>query len=94
MSKTCPKCGADYNGRPAPNQHDYWCGSTTWGDGDFYQSPECVRRERDQLLERIKRLENAGNEVVYWFSPMAKHQLTPLHLAALNQWHAAKEAKP
>ena len=58
MSKSCPKCGADYNGRPAPNQHDYWCGSTTWGEGDFYQSPECVRRERDQLVERIKRLED------------------------------------
>ena len=86
MNNTCPKCGADYNGRPAPNQHDYWCGSTTWGDGDFYQSPECVRRERDQLVERIKRLEE--------FSPMAKHQLTSLHLAALNQWHAAKEVKP
>lgn len=62
MNKTCPKCGADYNGRPAPNQHDYWCGSTTWGEGDFYQSPECVRRERDQLLERIKRLESVVND--------------------------------
>lgn len=67
MNNTCPKCGADYNGRPAPNQHDYWCGSTTWNDGDFYQSPECVRRERDQLLaqnieltERIKRMEEAA----------------------------------
>lgn len=67
MNKTCPKCGAEYNGRPAPNQHDYWCGSTTWGEGDFYQSPECVRRERDQLLaqnieltERIKRMEEAA----------------------------------
>jgi len=52
VNKTCPKCAADYNGRPAPNQHDYWCGSTTWNDGDFYQSPECVRRERDQILEQ------------------------------------------
>ena len=52
MNKTCAKCAAEYNGKPAPKQHDYWCGSTTWGDGDFYQSPECVRRERDQLLER------------------------------------------
>lgn len=62
MSKTCPKCGAEYNGRPAPNQHDYWCGSTTWGEGDFYQSPECVRRERDQLVERINQLESVVND--------------------------------
>ena len=66
MSKTCPKCGAEYNGRPAPNQHDYWCGSTTWGEGDFYQSPECVRRERDQLVERIKRLEEALDRITFY----------------------------
>ena len=53
-----------------------------------------LERELNEANERIKRLENAGNEVVYWFSPMAKHQLTPMHLAALNQWNAAKEAKP
>jgi len=67
VNKTCAKCAAEYNGKPAPKQHDYWCGSTTWGDGDFYQSSECVRRERDQLLEqnrelteRIKRMEEAA----------------------------------
>ena len=61
MNNNCPKCGADYNGRPEANQHDYWCGSTTWGEGDFYQSPECVRRERDKLLERMRRLEQVGH---------------------------------
>ena len=48
----CPKCGADYNGRPAQHRRDYWCGSTTWDDGDFYQGSDCVQRERDQLLKR------------------------------------------
>ena len=86
MNKTCPKCAADYNGRPAPNQHDYWCGSTTWNDGDFYQSPECVRRERDQLLERIKRLENAGNDLVWWFCQIESSQLSSAQSAALKQW--------
>ena len=85
MNKTCPKCGAEYNGRPATNQHDYWCGSTTWGDGDFYQSPECVRRERDQLLERIKRLEIAGDTLA---------TVTLRNGRSHDQWHAAKEAKP
>ena len=75
MNKTCAKCAAKYNGKPAPKQHDYWCGSTTWNDGDFYQSPECVRRERDQLLEqnrelteRIKRMEEAARVA------LAKHK--------------------
>ena len=53
-----------------------------------------VLAENNKLVEKVKRLEKAGNEVVYWFSPMAKHQLTPLHLAALNQWNEAKETKP
>lgn len=83
MSKTCPKCGADYNGRPAANQHDYWCGSTTWGDKDFYQSPECVRRERDQLVERIKRLEDAGDAMHKYCDAISAFK-----------WEKAKEARP
>lgn len=59
-----------------------------WVPSNFARQLE---RELNAANERIKRLENAGNEVVYWFSPMAKHQLTPLHLAALNRWNAAKE---
>ena len=59
MSEICPKCRSDYNGRRAQNRRDYWCGSTMWNDGDFYQSPECVRRERDQLLERNRELVEA-----------------------------------
>ena len=55
----CPKCGAPRNGRPAPHARDFWCDSRVWTDGDFYQSSECVRRERDTLSERVKRLEEA-----------------------------------
>lgn len=90
MNKTCPKCGADYNGRPAPNQHDYWCGSTTWGEGDFYQSPECVRRERDQLVERnrklverIKRLEEAGDAMHRYYDASSRFK-----------WGEAREINP
>jgi hypothetical protein len=53
MKKTCPKCGADGNGKPAPKESRYWCSSSAWENGDFYQSPECVKRERDNLLERV-----------------------------------------
>jgi len=59
MNKTCPKCGSDGNGKPAPKELRFWCSSSAWENGDFYQSPECVRRERDNLLERVKRLEDA-----------------------------------
>ena len=90
MNNTCPKCGAEYNGRPAPNQHDYWCGSTTWGEGDFYQSPECVRRERDQLVERnrelverIKRLEEAGDAMHRYYDASSRFK-----------WGEAREIKP
>ena len=89
MSKACPKCEAEYNGRPAQKQHDYWCGSTTWDDGDFYQSPECVRRERDRLLERVKRLEQAGDVMEKYIQDVTKTQFI---LCAIK-WREAKEAK-
>lgn len=91
MNKTCPKCGADYNGRPAPNQHDYWCGSTTWGDGDFYQSPECVRRERDQLVERNRELVEALSVMEMWVPTHCKNQAVAAARAVLAR---SKEAKP
>lgn len=91
MNKTCPKCGAEYNGRPAPNQHDYWCGSTTWGDGDFYQSPECVRRERDQLVERNRELVQALSVMEMWVPTHCENQAVAAARAVLAR---AKEAKP
>jgi hypothetical protein len=83
MSKTCPKCGSDGNGKPAPKESRYWCSSSAWENGDFYQSPECVKRERDNLLERVKRLEEAGD---------AMHRYCDA-ISALK-WEKAKEAKP
>jgi len=79
VNRICPKCAAEYNGRPAPKQYDYWCGSTTWNDGDFYQSPECVRRERDQLVEQNREL---------------TERIKRMEEAALIRLNAAKEAKP
>lgn len=59
MNKTCPKCAADYNGKPALKESRYWCGASEWDDGDFYQSRECVQRERDKLLEQNRELVEA-----------------------------------
>ncbi len=42
------------------------------------------RKEIDRLNERIKRLEEAGDELMYDNDDMAN----------INRWHKAKEAKP
>jgi len=99
MSKTCPKCRADYNGKPALKESRYWCGSSEWDDGDFYQSRECVQRERDQLLERNQELVEAlelllcASEDVqkkgYFFAELDRGVVTARAVLAKH-----KEAKP
>ena len=92
MKKTCPKCGADGNGKPAPKESRYWCSSSGWENGDFYQSPECVKRERDNLLERVKRLEEAGDKLCAAFE---KEWLTDGDIEAIqDDWEKAKESNP
>jgi len=92
MKKTCPKCGADGNGKPAPKELRFWCASSAWEDGDFYQSPECVRRERDRLLDRIKRLEEAGATLADWhLSVVTTHETAKRHV---ERWNQAKETNP
>ena len=44
--------------------------------------------ERAKLMERIKRLEESGDKLAYWFE--AKEQK---HFDALESWRKAKEAK-
>lgn len=92
MKKTCPKCGSDGNGKPAPKESRYWCSSSAWENGDFYQSPECVKRERDNLLERVERLEEAGDRLADWhLSVVTTHETAKRHV---ERWNKAKEAKP
>lgn len=120
MNTTCPKCRAEYNGKPTLHQRKYWCGSSEWDCGDFYQSPHCVRRERDQILEqspssvrrerdqledrnrelveRIKRLEQALGEVeAAMIRPASNHRLMQIAGPArqvINIVKQAREAKP
>jgi len=92
MKKTCPKCGADGNGKPAPKESRYWCSSSAWENGDFYQSPECVKRERDNLLDRVKRLESAGDLLADWhLSVVTTHETAKRHV---ERWNKAKETNP
>jgi len=52
--------------------------------GELYNDPHEIVEELNRLQERIKRLEEAGNELMYDNDDMAN----------INRWHKAKEAKP
>jgi len=46
------------------------------------------------LTDRIKRLEEAGNNLLWNFCPEYTSDLTQEQSDALKQWNKAKEAKP
>lgn len=87
MSNTCPKCGSGSIGYQGLL---YYCGNKSTG---VYETGKCIKIQRDQLVEqnirlteRIKRLENAGNDVVWWFCQIEPSQLSPVQTSALKQW--------
>lgn len=45
-----------------------------------------LERELNAANERIKRLENAGNDVVWWFCQIEPSQLSSMQSVALKQW--------
>jgi hypothetical protein len=47
-----------------------------------------------EYQDRIKRLEEAGNNLLWNFCPEYTSDLTQEHSDALKQWNKAKEAKP
>ncbi len=94
MKKTCPKCGADGNGTPTPKKIRYWCSSFAWGNGYFYQSPECVKRERDNLLERVKRLEEVLNRILDNNGSRNTFRAIGLYDAQVDAENLLKEIKP
>ena len=55
MSKTCPKCGS---GSIGDRGLLYYCGNKSTG---VHETGKCIKIQRDQLLERIKQLEEAGD---------------------------------
>ncbi len=50
--------------------------------------------EKAKLENRIKRLEEAGNNLLWNFCPEYTSDLTQEQSDALKQWNKAKEAKP
>lgn len=53
-----------------------------------------LSRDKVELLERIKRLEEAGNELIWAFCPASVSMMTERESDALKLWNKAKEAKP
>jgi len=53
-----------------------------------------LERELNAANERINRLEEAGNNLLWNFCPEYTSDLTQEQSDALKQWNQAKEAKP
>ena len=49
--------------------------------------------EKAKLEERIKRLEEAGNALLWYFCPKNTGDISFLQSEAIKQWNKAKEAK-
>ena len=45
-----------------------------------------LERELNAANDRIKRLENAGNDLVWWFCQKEESQLSSMQSVALKQW--------
>ena len=53
-----------------------------------------VARSRCALIDRIKRLEEAGDALLWYFFPKTTGDISFLQSEAIKQWTKAKEAKP
>jgi hypothetical protein len=53
-----------------------------------------AQQENKLLKQRIKRLEEAGNALLWYFCPKNTGDISFLQSEAIKQWNKAKEAKP
>jgi hypothetical protein len=60
-------------------------------DAEFSEQLEC---ELNAANERIKRLEEAGNALLWYFCPKNTGDISFLQSEAIKQWNKAKEDKP
>jgi len=61
---------------------------------DLAGEMKLMERELNAANERIKRLEEAGNNLLWNFCPEYTSDFTQEQSDALKQWNQAKEAKP
>ena len=55
--------------------------------------PQTIVRELNRMADRIKRLEDAGNALLWYFCPKNTGDISFLQSEAIKQWNKAKEAK-
>lgn len=91
----CPKCGS--KGRfYHSNEVEFACTSVMRENVIAVESAGCLRIQRDQLQDRIKRLEEAGDALyensdpTRWDSMQAANR----KLDQQEEWRKAKEAHP
>lgn len=83
MSDVCPKCGAAKT--PYKNSHEYECSSIiSRYDGKFYQRPECLERERDQLAKQLEAVKKECEQL--------KNELEPYRPMTMDEAEAAMES--
>jgi len=64
MDKNCPKCGAECNSEEKTNVN-YPCGSSQSKlSAYFFESRECVERQRDQFKVQFEKAQNTINAIV------------------------------
>jgi hypothetical protein len=51
------------------------------------------QQNQEELKARIKRLEDAGNALLWYFCPKNTGDISFLQSEAIKQWNKAKEAK-
>jgi hypothetical protein len=62
-------------------------------DGAIWQTGCDIERELNAANQRIKRLEEAGNALLWYFCPKNTGDISFLQSEAIKQWTKAKEAK-
>jgi len=65
-----------------------------WSFHLLFAESQKMERELNAANERIKRLEEAGNNLLWNFCPEYTSDFTESQSDALKQWNKAKEAKP
>jgi len=76
----CPHC---HSGNDLVLKDTTWSCGVRFNDA-LWRTKECYERQNARLNQRIKRLEEAGHELLYDNDNMEN----------INRWHKAKEAKP
>ena len=86
----CPHC---HSGNDPVLKDTTWSCGVRFNDSTW-RTKECFKRNLESANDRIKRLEEAGNNLLWNFCPEYTSDFTKEQSDALKQWNQAKEDKP